>query len=314
MLGTTATKMFGTAREAMMRESVARVAPYDVIRVLLGLILSLAAAFKGYELATEPVTGSGVFDSRWSLIVVVEVELALGLWLLSGMHPRETRWGTLVCFAAFAVVSLYKALSGEDSCGCFGKLSISPWYTLIFDAFVIVVLLVAIVPTNCYARQIMRFTVPEYLVFLALFATPAALLMANDSAATLAPDGSTLGAGRYVVLEPEQWIGKQLPLLRYIELDANLAVGEWTVILYRDDCTKCHALIDDYLHKTTNHADRRRIAFIEIPPFGEPNRRLSESGFRVGRLSDVRKWFVTTPVVIKLFNGTVGRGIDDGNR
>jgi hypothetical protein len=30
-------------------------------------------------------------------------------------------------------VSLYLALAGQRSCGCFGRMTVSPWLTLIFD-------------------------------------------------------------------------------------------------------------------------------------------------------------------------------------
>ena len=110
-----------------------RIAGYDVVRIVLGLILLTAAALKGHQLATEPVAETSLFTSRWFLIGVVEFELFFGLWLLSGLYPRRTWQAALVCFSAFACVSLYKALSGEASCGCFGRVPVNPWYTLVLD-------------------------------------------------------------------------------------------------------------------------------------------------------------------------------------
>lgn len=95
---------------------------YDVVRIALGLLLLTAAGLKGYELASEPVAETGLLSSRWFLIGVVELELFFGLWLLAGLYPRLTWTAALLCFGGFAVVSLYKAISGETSCCGFGKL------------------------------------------------------------------------------------------------------------------------------------------------------------------------------------------------
>ena len=61
-----------------------RVAGYDVLRVILGLLVLVAAGLKGYQLGTGPVAESGLLTSRWFLSVVVESELFLALCLLVG--------------------------------------------------------------------------------------------------------------------------------------------------------------------------------------------------------------------------------------
>ena len=37
---------------------------YDVVRIALGVLLLVSAGLKGYQLATEPVLGTGLLDSR----------------------------------------------------------------------------------------------------------------------------------------------------------------------------------------------------------------------------------------------------------
>jgi len=39
----------------------------------------------------------------------------------------------VTCFSVFCGVTLYKGLAGATSCGCFGQLSVNPWYTLAAD-------------------------------------------------------------------------------------------------------------------------------------------------------------------------------------
>ena len=71
--------------------------PYDVVRVVLGLLLLVAAGLKGYQLATEPLVAAGVLNSGWFLIGTVEFEFFLGLWLCE-VHPsgRDDRRFTLM--------------------------------------------------------------------------------------------------------------------------------------------------------------------------------------------------------------------------
>ena len=106
---------------------------YNRLRLVVALLLLTAAALKGYDLANGPVVGSGLLDSRWLLIGVVEMEILFGLWLLANIWPKPTWAAALACFSLFTCVSLYKALSGYASCGCFGRVPVNPWYTATLD-------------------------------------------------------------------------------------------------------------------------------------------------------------------------------------
>jgi hypothetical protein len=83
----------------------------------VGLVLLTAAAFKGYQLATEPALENGVFTSRWFLMGLVEFELLLGIWLLSGWSQRWSGCAAIGAFAGFGCYALYNVLVGADSCG-----------------------------------------------------------------------------------------------------------------------------------------------------------------------------------------------------
>ncbi|HEY4760094.1 MAG TPA: MauE/DoxX family redox-associated membrane protein, partial [Thermoguttaceae bacterium] len=132
-------------KKAIVRSPLKCIGPvrsgYDVLSIVLSLVLLAAAALKTNELATGPVLGSGFLDSRWLLIVIVEFELLFGLWLLAGIYPEQTWAIALLCFGLFSCVSLFKALSGNASCGCFGSISINPWFTASFDLSVVLALL-----------------------------------------------------------------------------------------------------------------------------------------------------------------------------
>ncbi|GHT39060.1 hypothetical protein FACS189427_13290 [Planctomycetales bacterium] len=112
------------------------------MRLVVALILLVAAGLKAYQLATVPSLGEGLFHARWFNIFVVEFELFFGVWLLFGMLPKLTWLATTMLFSIFALVSLYKAISGEISCGCFGNVEVNPWITAGVDLAVIGCLLV----------------------------------------------------------------------------------------------------------------------------------------------------------------------------
>jgi uncharacterized membrane protein YphA (DoxX/SURF4 family) len=111
------------------------------MRLMVAAILLVAAGMKAHQLATIPVLGEGLFHARWFNILVVQFELFFGIWLIFGLLPKLTWLATVACFSVFTLVTLYKALSGEESCGCFGTVTVNPWVTLVFDLTVLGMLL-----------------------------------------------------------------------------------------------------------------------------------------------------------------------------
>jgi hypothetical protein len=107
---------------------------------VLGSVLLAAAALKAHQFAFGAIAESSLFTSRWFLIGLIELELALGLGLLLGLYPRQARFAALACFTTFGVVSLQQALAGRASCSCFGALNVRPWYTFLFDVAAVVAL------------------------------------------------------------------------------------------------------------------------------------------------------------------------------
>lgn len=92
-----------------------QVVPYDIVRIVLGSLLLVAAGLKAHELATEPLLASALLHSRWFLVAVVQFELLLGLCLCLGLWPQHTRNLGLLCFAVFACISLYKGFTEASS-------------------------------------------------------------------------------------------------------------------------------------------------------------------------------------------------------
>ena len=286
---------------------------YDAVRIVLAIVLLAAAGLKAHQLATEPVVGSGLLHSRPLLIAAVEFELFFGLWLLAGIRPAQTRFAALCCFTLFAGVALWKALSGEALCGCFGRVPVNPWYTFALDTFFVVALFysrpsLGRVPAETSVRIRIR-TAGVVVVWLAV-GIPATIAMGSISAMTLVASGELVGNGSLVVLEPETWVGKPFPLLRHIDIGQLLAKGNWIVVLYHHDCSKCQKAIPKYEQLACELSSRGggvRMAMVEIPPYGGLGEiaRDASSACLWGRLTDGREWFVATPVELTIETGSV---------
>lgn len=301
---------------------------YTVVRLALGLVLLLAAGLKAHQLSTGPVGETWLLDSRWFLISVVEFELLFGLWLLAGIHPRLTWKLAVATFAWFTAVSLYLALSGRESCGCMGGVTVNPWYMLAFDTAAVLALLCfrpAPARLTDVARARSRVLAGAGVVAVWLTAgIPLGLAMGSYTPGTLADSGHVLGQSGLVVLEPETWVGKRLPLLAHVDIGDQLAQGEWIVLLYHHDCPSCRDVIARYAQPPNGppidethsrpaeraaDSGRPRVALVEVPKHGTVPEQVGfdASCCLMGRLSQTREWFVTTPVELLLEGGVVKR-------
>jgi hypothetical protein len=99
-----------------------------VCRAYLGGLLTIASILKANLLLTDPPG-----PSLWFQVMLAEIELALGLAFLLRVHPRLLRWVCIFLFSGFMVISVSEALSGEQTCGCFGRLAVTPLAAALID-------------------------------------------------------------------------------------------------------------------------------------------------------------------------------------
>jgi hypothetical protein len=291
----------------------------EAVRILTACVLLLASGLKGYQLSTEPVLSGDLFSNRWLLALGVEFEIIMGLWLLSGLRRRLSCLVAAVAFGVFSVITLYKGISGELSCGCFGRVEISPWYTLILDISLLVGLM-AFRPRSGVAIQRagfrkIRFSVATSAALVACLT--AGISMASYRPARLSDDGAIIGDDRFVVLEPQQWIGKRLPLLGHIDLGDQLARGQWTLVLYHHDCPHCQEslpqikkLAGTFLNTKSSSSKSNtggRFALVEMPPYTpkDSDAAVSKLNCTTAKLSNSRDWFAVTPTLLSLKDGKV---------
>ncbi|MBI2805142.1 MAG: hypothetical protein HYX68_09195, partial [Planctomycetes bacterium] len=105
------------------------------------ILLLAAAALKAWGLALDPVGRAGFFSSAEGQLAIVEFEIFLGIWLLTGRAAVGAWLTALATFTIFAGISFYLGVIGQTSCGCFGRFSPNPWWAFALNAVVIALLL-----------------------------------------------------------------------------------------------------------------------------------------------------------------------------
>lgn len=75
--------------------------------------------------------------------VLLAAEISLGLVLVISSRARIPRVCGSLVFLGFAVFSLYIAIGGATSCGCFGSLKVNPWITASLDLLMSLLLYLA---------------------------------------------------------------------------------------------------------------------------------------------------------------------------
>lgn len=113
-----------------------------ILRISLGIFLLLSAGLKAHALFSVPTSDTLLFSPRLQA-GTIEVELLIGLWLLTGWQSRTARWVAIALFSIFTLTNLYLAVVGQRSCGCFGQVEVSPWLTAALDILAVSALLVA---------------------------------------------------------------------------------------------------------------------------------------------------------------------------
>jgi hypothetical protein len=113
---------------------------FTVVRWVLGLLLLTAAGLKLQGQATGALAQNALLLSPRLQFATVLTETLLGLWLISGRSPHLSRWAALSFFGLLSLVSLYLGIQGQSSCGCFGRIEVSPWATFAVDAAAVLAL------------------------------------------------------------------------------------------------------------------------------------------------------------------------------
>jgi hypothetical protein len=278
-----------------------------VTRVLVGGVLLLAAGLKVHELISTPrIDGPVDFRAAAGELALIIAECLLAGWLLSGQQWPAARILAMAWMTALCGVSLYKALSGAGSCGCFGRIEVNPWITVTLDVAALAAL---IFTTRGNYRDVLP--LPRVgLVASQMVLIGAVAMVLRSPIHARAASGSEL-------IDPAMWVNQQPWLLgERIDNWADVSYGKWVVLLYQPDCRECTTTRDNYeilAHQWASERSAVHVALVDTTGEGDPDWETNSAAFH-GILHVPGDWNVPTPTLVVLIDGkamTVGQGFDE---
>lgn len=263
----------------------------------------VASALKVHQLITEPIISKGFWESWIFFLIQIPLEMGLGIWLVCGPFRKAGWLLGLIAYCGFIGVTLFKALTGEASCGCFGVVKVNPWITLSAIDIPIFLLLVIFRPKG---ENFFPPPWPNLYHFLAI-AIPTFILLPSTEYVLITHKQEKPNVNNWISTPVIQ---NQWPLLQDIDIKQQLQNGLWVVLMYHYDCPDCAKAIPEYekmYDSLKGNQNAINFAFIEIPPYGNANQQLpsQDSKVTLGKLSDKKKWFYQTPVVVVINDGQV---------
>jgi hypothetical protein len=267
-----------------------------IVTLGAGFFLLAAAVLKIHGLIANPNELDFMLPLLWQQILVIEVETFLGLWLITRLAANIARFTGVVFFGLLASISLYLALVGQSSCGCFGQVQIHPWFTFLIDlAFMTILFIFPYKSSSSTAQSSLLPFAWQSLVGTALFFVISMgffLMLVEDPRATLArwkgdviavePSILDLGAGM-----PGEWRELQVHLMNYDRTRGVQIVG---------GVSSCSCTAIDNLPATINVGGSRDLS-VKFRFTGSPGRFLHQFFF----YTDHPK----APVLLIRFTGTV---------
>jgi thiol-disulfide isomerase/thioredoxin len=281
----------------------------QIITVVTGLVLIVASVLKIHQLLTEPIISKGFWESWLFFVIQIPLELGLGIWLVSGLFRKAAWMIAVLAFGLFIAVTLQKGLTGAESCGCFGRVKVNPWITLLVIDIPLFLGLVIFRPKGLKllpppwpkAAHFFGVAIPTFIAFSVIIP----LLIFNK------PADKT---EKYEVVKPEEWIRKEKQaykewsMLKHIDIADSLRSNVAIVMFYSTECETCHEAIPLYDRMGRDMAgneDSIRFAFIEVPPYASKQDSLvpDDTPCLRGKLDSSKRWFIQTPLVVVVKDG-----------
>jgi thiol-disulfide isomerase/thioredoxin len=257
----------------------------QIVVVVAGLVLIVASVLKIHQLLTEPIISKGFWESWEFFLIQIPLELGLGIWLVCGLFRKAAWMVAVLAFGLFIVVTLQKGLIGAESCGCFGRVKVNPWITLLAIDIPLFLGLVIFRPKGLKllpppwpsARHFFGVAIPTFIAFSVIIP----LLISNKRS-----------------------------MLEYIDIADSLRSNIAIVVFYSTECETCHKAIplyDQMSRDMAGNEDSIRFAFIEIPPYASEKDDIVPVGTPClrGKLDSSKKWYIQTPLVVVVRDGLV---------
>jgi len=274
-----------------------------IVMTVAGLFLIGASILKSHQLLTEPIVSKGFWESWAFFVIQIPLEMGLGIWLVSGLFRKAGWLLGFLSFGFFIGVTLYKGITGEASCGCFGRIHVNPWITLSAIDIPLFILLGIFRPVGekllpppwPSAKHFFSVAIPTFIILPVL---AAALVFYKPAEVT----------EEYEIVHPEKWaVGSEWLLLKHIDIAETINKGFAVVLMYHYDCPDCKEAIPYFEKINPDLAGNQiTVAFVSIPPYGLPEEEPvpAETACLKGRLDESKEWIILTPLVVVLKDGS----------
>jgi len=299
----TKTRDFLGAKEPAYRDMMNKA--NKVVMVAAGVMLLAASVLKTHQLLTEPILSKDFWESWLFFVIQIPLELGLSIWLLSGLFRKAAWLVAVVSFGIFIAVTLQKGLTGVESCGCFGRVHVNPWITLLtIDIPLFIALLVfrpvgykLLPPPWPSAKHFFSVAVPTFIVLGILVP----VLVFNKAPETTED---------YEVLDASEWTGDEMPLLDHIDIGDILRDGISFILFYHHDCPDCRVAIPMYEQMARDYEvfeQGIQFAFIKGPPFEESEEPIvpADTICYTGQLDEEKEWIFLSPLMVVTVDGIV---------
>jgi hypothetical protein len=206
---------------------------------VIGGVLSIAAGLKIFDLFDS--YGEGVL---WLLALVgALLELLVGVSLLLRVWPRVSVPVGGLLFVLMAGVSVVAISRSATRCGCLGAVPMSPWVVFFFDVAAATALLwrpwAADASQDRQRQQLAAACIAALFLGVAL----GTFLYPKFRPITVNLSVDVIRKSRTFEIDPRRFLDREFYLIPFIDIDANLAEGEWKVILTRPRCRKCDRML-----------------------------------------------------------------------
>lgn len=252
-----------------------RLFPFSVTRVLLGGFYLIATAAKVHQLSFFAPLRFGPLESRALSIAVICAEATFAIWLLFGGYEKLTRYVAVAIQGVMLCISLAMLYDGSWQCSCLGVLTPAKPIMPLLNGTLLLAILLSRCRPNSVSRPIRM--QPQWLapIAVALVAVCLQLPKPGNVVPTQQHDSQTFSAAlksswrdvlvahRYVLLDYEELVGHEFPLLEDVDIGEQLSKGEWEVFLKRQDCGVCNALLPRFLSLST---EQTQLAVVELDP------------------------------------------------
>jgi len=221
-------------------------------------LLIVASGLKAHELFSTPP--ANVYGTL-ALSFLIALELGVSsIWLIGRL--RTALLGTSgVLFSGFAVYTALRVIGGEQNCGCFGLLNVSPIVTLGMD-LVLAGLAIRLLFLQ-YSQRPRDFNTSSIVFFTQIRFVPCFIMAAFAATFSVALVWCSEGE----MISNENLVGRNLnDLLSPTNSTAvmeRVAVGQWVIYVYKPNCGKCKSQIAKWTLLSQSHY-RQKTAWLSV--------------------------------------------------